>query len=235
MGTWWGLLTGALLLTFPQPVRAFPPYRSTDADTAAPRTLEARLGALRVENERGGNAYSSPLLRLNFGLPAPVELISEFEYRADEGRTAEAAVGFKWVPIRRGVSVGVETLTLLPVSSRHRGAGVESQILATWAIERARLHVNGGGFYDGRPEDTESGWRASALAEFPHGRIRPGLEIFAKRTASEAEQVLVGSGVIVDIGRFDVRVGVHAGLTAAAPDATASLWVTTKFPVRQGR
>ena len=35
---------------------AFPPYRSTDADTAEPGELEVRLGLLRVEREDDDNA-----------------------------------------------------------------------------------------------------------------------------------------------------------------------------------
>jgi len=39
--------------------------------------------------------------------------------------------------------------------------------------------------------------------------------------------------VIYDLGRFDVRTAVHLGLTPAAPDVVASLWVTTSFPLRR--
>ncbi len=55
---------------------AFPPYRSTDADTAEPGQLEVRLGLLGVEREDDDNAYSSPLLRANLGLPRHLELIT---------------------------------------------------------------------------------------------------------------------------------------------------------------
>ena len=78
---------------------AFPPYRSTDADTAEPGKLEVRLGLLRVEREDDDNAYSSPLLRTNLGLPKKLELITEFEFRADEGRFGDGAAGLKWAPV----------------------------------------------------------------------------------------------------------------------------------------
>ncbi len=207
----------------------FPPYRSTDADTAAPGKLEVRLGLLGIERDDNDNAYSSPLLRVNLGLPKNLELISEFEYRADESRFGDGAAGFKWVPLRGSWSVGVETLALLPVSSEQNGTGVESQLLATFRRKDFQLHLNAGGFYDARPSDNEHGWRASALCELRKGRLRPGIELFAKDVHSERIQVQAGAGIIVDVGPVDVRTGIHAGLTSRAPDLTASLWVTWKW------
>ena len=210
---------------------AFPPYRSTDADTAEIGTLELRLGLLRVEREDGDGAYASPLLRANLGLSEDVEIISEFEYRADERRVGDGAVGFKWVPLRSTWSVGVETLALLPVSSRHDGAGVESQLLVTYDADPFQLHLNAGGFYDARPSDNERGWRASVLAELDWGRFRPGIELFAKEVHGEHTIVQAGPGILVDVGPFDVRSAVHLGLTSEAPDFVASLWVSWKWPL----
>ncbi len=208
---------------------AFPPYRSTDADTAEPGKLEVRLGLLRVEREDDDNAYSSPLLRTNLGLPKNLELITEFEFRADEGRFGDGAAGLKWVPVRSSWSFGVETLALLPVSSEHSGSGVESQLLATFRRKDFLIHINAGGFYDARPSETEHGWRASTLSELQIGRFRPGLEVFAKQVHSEPVQVQLGAGVIAQLGSIDVRTGVHAGLASQAPDFVASLWVTWKW------
>jgi hypothetical protein len=205
---------------------AFPPYRSTDADTAEPGQLEVRLGLLLVEREDDDNAYSSPLLRMNVGLPKNLELITEFEFRADEGRFGDGAAGLKWVPLRRSWSFGVETLALLPVSPEHTGSGVESQLLATFRREDLRIHLNAGGFYDGRPRETEHGWRASTLGELQVGRFRPGLELFAKQVGSESVEVQLGTGVIAQLGPVDIRAGLHAGLTSRAPDFVANLWVT---------
>jgi hypothetical protein len=209
----------------------FPPYRSTDAETADPWTLEARLGLLRVEREVHHNAYASPLLRVNFGLPYNLELVSEFEYQADEGQVADAAVGVKWVPIMQTLSIGVETLVLLPVSRNNNGAGVESSLLTTLRLGALRMHINAGGFYDARPRESESGWRSSGLVEVQLGRLRPGVEIFAKQVRTQPVQVLVGPGVIFDVGPFDLRTGLHVGLTRAATDLTPSLWITSKFPI----
>ena len=89
------------------PAFAFPPYRSTDADTADPGALEVRLGLVRIAREDQDNRYESPLLRINLGLPGSFELVSEFAYLPEEERAHDAAVGFKWIPIRRAVSVGV--------------------------------------------------------------------------------------------------------------------------------
>ena len=42
---------------------AFPPYRSTDAGTADPGTLELRLGLVRLVRQEQDDSYRSPLLR----------------------------------------------------------------------------------------------------------------------------------------------------------------------------
>ncbi len=222
---------GALFMLLATAASAFPPYRSTDAETADPWTLEARLGLARVEREGSRNAYASPLLRLNLGLPRNVEVVSEFEYRPDEGQVGDAAMGLKWVPFVSALSVGVETLALLPVS-RAGGAGVESVLLGTWHRRGLRVHVNAGGFYDDRPADAERGWKAGGIAEVRLGRLRPGVEVFVKQERGEAAQVSAGPGLILDLGAFDLRAGLHVGLTDAAADLRPSLWVTTKLPLR---
>jgi hypothetical protein len=209
---------------------AFPPYRSTDAATADAGNLEVRFGLGKVEHEESDNSYSTPLLRANLGLLRNLELISEFGYRPEEDRLSDGAVaGFKWVPFfRQPFSLGVETLALLPVSSGLSGVGVASQLLATFRRDDLLLHLNAGGFYDPRPRETERGWRASALAELQRGRWRPGLELFATQVDGRPAQIAIGPGVIVDLGPVDVRAGVHFGLTSAAPDVRATLWVTWK-------
>lgn len=223
---------GLLVALCAAPAAAFPPYRSTDAGTADPWVFEARLGVLRFRRDRGENVYSSPLLRLNFGLPHAIELIGELEVRPGNGGLTDAALGAKWVPLRGRWSFGMETL-LLPVPNAG-GAGVESQLVATYrdSAERLRLHLNAGGFYDGRPAAPEKGWRASALLEIRSGRYRPGLEVFARKIGSAPVEVLAGPGIIVDLGRADVRLGLHVGLTAAAADVVLDAWTSTAFAVR---
>jgi hypothetical protein len=213
------------------PAYGFPPYRSTDAETADPWTIEARLGLLRIEREARLNAYASPLLRVNLGLPENMEFVSEFEYRPDEGQVADAAVGLKWVPIMQSLSLGVETLVLLPISQKNDGAGVESVLLTTLRVAALRMHLNVGGFYDTRPREFEQGWKSSGLAEVQLGRFRPGVEVFAKQVCTQPVQVLVGPGLIFDAGPFDLRAGLHVGLTREAADLTPSLWITSKFPI----
>jgi hypothetical protein len=220
------------LAGLPLPAQAFPPYRSTDADTAEPGTLELRTGLIGIERERGHNKYSTPLVRLNIGLPEHAEIVSELEYGPREGRLGDAAVGAKWAPIQGGLALGVETLALLPVRENDAGLGFEGQLLATLQGERAVLHVNAGGFHDARSSPSESGWRGSVLVEVPLDGFRPGVEAFAKQKEGESVDVRIGSGVIVALGRFDLRAGLHAGVTREAPDLTFSLWIATKFPFR---
>lgn len=228
------LITLALLaLLLPIPAAAFPPYRSTDAGTADPWVFETRLGILRLRRDRGDSVYSSPLLRLNLGLPRAIELISELEVRPGSGGLTDAALGAKWVPVRGRWSFGAETLLLLPVPNAG-GAGIESQLVVTYRDSpgRLRLHLNGGGFYDGRAATAEKGWRASALVEIQRGRYRPGLEVFARKIGAAPVEVLAGPGVIVKVGRVDIRLGLHVGLTAAAPDMVLDAWTSTEFALR---
>lgn len=213
------------------PSLLFPPYRSTDAETADRWTLEGRLGLVQIERDAHHNNTSSPLIRLNFGLPGNVEVVSEFEYRADESRVSDAAIGFKWVPFFRSVSVGVETLALLPLP-QEGGAGIESSFLTTIRSGVLRVHVNAGAFYDGRPAQPERGWKSGVIGEARLGRLRPGVELFAKRVRSEPVQMSAGPGIIADVGPFDVRTGLDVGLTRTAPDLRVSLWVTSKFRLR---
>jgi hypothetical protein len=221
----------ALLVSLAPAASAFPPYRSTDAGTADPWTIEARLGLVRVERDRGASRYGSPLFRLNLGLPRDMEIVSELEYRPDDGEVGDAAMGVKWVPFVSALSVGIETLALLPVSSAG-GAGVESLLLATWRRHALDVHVNAGGFHDGRPPDAEHGWKSGIIAEWRLGILRPGVEVFARQTAGKPVEVSAGPGLIVDVGRFDLRAGLQVGLTDAAPDLVPTLWVTTKLPLR---
>lgn len=221
-----GLVAAAAFVVAAPYAWAFPPYRDTDAETADPWTLEVRLGLLSIERDVGENEYSSPLLRVNFGLPHRVEIVSEAEYLPEHDRLGDAALGFKWVPFLEATSVGVEVLALLPISTEW-GAGVESSLLATIrAGEILRTHLNLSGFHDARMTPAESGWKGGAIAELRWGLVRPGLELFAKQVVEAPVQIVGGVGVIVTIGPIDVRTGVHAGLTPEAPDVRASLWVT---------
>lgn len=219
-----------MLVVAPRHAGAFPPYRSTDAETADPWTLEGRLGLLRFTRDGGENSYTTPLLRVNLGFPHRLELTTELEYEPADERLGDAAAGLKWVPYFEKLSLGIETLVLLPVTSEG-GAGVESQILATQRWDSFRLHGNFGGFYDVRPDPVEKGWRGSLLGELELGRFRPGLELFGKQVLSEAVAVQAGPGIIVKLGPIDVRTAAHVGLTSAAPDFRASLWVASKLPL----
>jgi hypothetical protein len=64
-------------------------------------------------------------------MPYRTEIVTEFEFRADEAQAADAAIGMKWGPFFGTVSFGIETLALLPVAPDTDDAGVESQLVAT--------------------------------------------------------------------------------------------------------
>jgi hypothetical protein len=211
---------------------AFPPYRSTDADTAEPGTIELRAGLFEIERQHGHDKVTTPLLRMNLGLPGHAEIKTELEYVPRNDRLGDAAIGAKWVPIGGTPAIGIETLALLPVRENDQGVGFEGQLLATLEGRDAAIHVNGGGFYDPRPVSTEAGWRGSVLVELLLDRFRPGLEAFAKQEFGKSVDGRLGLGAIVDFARFDVRAGLHAGVSHEAPDVMFSLWITTKFPIR---
>jgi hypothetical protein len=216
------------IVGIPPVAGAFPPYRSTDADTAPLGVLEARVGIVRMQREGDENSYAAPLLRLNLGIARNMELVSEVEYDREEDQLGDGAIGLKLVAGEGPLRWGVETLALLPVNSMHSGVGIESQLVVTWSRAPVRVHFNAGGTYDSRPSDAERGWRASMLAEYEHALGRPGLELFARQFRGEPAEVQVGAGWIVPVRRFELRIGLHAGLTSHAPDLTASLWFSTQ-------
>ena len=50
---------------------------------------------------------------MNLGLPKRLELVTEGEWSATDGRLADAAMGLKWVPFLDSFSFGIEALALL--------------------------------------------------------------------------------------------------------------------------
>ncbi len=211
------------------PAQAFPPYRTTDADTADPHSLEFRIGVQAAHNS-DGTELLAPRLRAKFGLPSKIELVSEFDFLPHSTEFDDAAAGVKWIPFfSSALSIGTEGLVLLPVRPMDHGAGTETQIVATFKSEKALLHVNAGGVYDPRGPFTESGWRASGLVEIPINKYKVGFEVFAKDTNLHLADVRVGAGIIYDMGAFDVRFGAHAGLTPGAPDMAINLWISRIF------
>ena len=225
------LVGAALLLLSAQPLYAFPPYRTTDAETAGDDTLEARIGLLRLQVRDSRSTRRTPLTRVNYGIGPRFEVISELEYAIDEHELDEGALGFKWAKLENGRGFGVETLVLLPVRSELHGAGVESQVIRTWQRESSRVHVNAGAFYDPRAAATEHGWRASALAEFPRDRLRPGVELFVRDSDLSETRIQAGVGLIASFERVEIRTGLHVGLNDAAPDIEGSVWLSWKWRV----
>ena len=213
---------------------AFPPYKTTDANTANPYNLELRLGLVQAEREGGATEYASPLLRANFGFPNKVELISEFEYLPEKHEFGDGAFGFKWTPVQGSISFGIEALALLPVRPGDNGVGVELQLLATWgrANNGLQVHVNAGGFHDPRGSKMENGWRASVLTELTYSSFRPGIELFAKQKNGEDTDTRLGVGLIKNFGKFEVRSAIHVGLTDHAPDVVFNIWFSMKIPFR---
>lgn len=209
---------------------AFPPYRSTDADTAEPRELQLRIGLVKLDRDKGDTAVVTPLLRANLGFQNKLELVTEFEYSPEDNEVGEGAIGIKWIPFfGEAFSFGVESLALLPVRPGDEGAGFESQLVATFWREAYQVHLNAGGYYDDRTEDVEKGWRSSLLAEFPRGDARFGLELFARDAADGQIDIRAGAGVIYSFGATGIRSGLHAGITRGAPDISFNFWVTRSF------
>ena len=216
------------------PAFAFPPYRTTDGETAGDDTLEARIGLLRLQVEDSHSTRKTPLSRINYGIGPHFEVISELEYAIDESELDEGALGFKWAKLENRRGFGVETLILLPVRSELDGVGIESQVIRTWQQEQWRMHVNAGGFYDPRGSETERGWRASALAEFPRDGLRPGVELFVRDSNTTETRMQAGVGLIATLDRVEIRTGLHIGLNDAAPDLEASIWLSWKWQVPKG-
>ena len=212
------------------PALAFPPYDTTDAETAGAGAVEFRLGLLEIEKTGSDSERHTPLANLNFGVGPRFEINSELEHApdSDEGLD-DAAVGFKWAAPRGAVRIGVETLALLPVQSEQSGAGMSSQFLVTLEREQWTLHGNAGLFYDPRSAETEQGWRASALAEFPRDELRPGVELFVRDSDTSETQMLAGVGLIASLEHMEIRAGLHVGLNDAAPDLEGNVWLSWKW------
>lgn len=224
----------AVLLGLAQgaPVQAAPPFKSTDTGTAAKGVLEARLGLAQASRDGGDGDVLGPLLRANLGLGDNLELVTEFEYAQRRHETEHGAVGAKWRFYSNGAfSMGIETLALLPVQPGESGSGVEAQLLLSWGTGATRLHVNAGGFDEKQKNRGASGWRASVLAERRHGGFRHGAELFARQSGGQSTDVRVGYGFVRSIGSFDVRSGLHFGVTRAAPDVGFNLWLSRDFGI----
>jgi hypothetical protein len=222
-------------VSFAVPSLAFPPYKSTDAETAGVDAIEFRLGLLEIEKIGPDSERHTPLTNLNFGVGPHFEISTEIEHAPDDDGADDAAVGFKWAAPRGAVNIGVETLVLLPVHSDQSGAGIESQFLMTVEREQWTLHGNGGLFHDPRSDETERGWRASVLAEFPRDKLRPGVELFARNSNAGETEIQAGAGFIASLERVEIRTGLHIGLNDAAPDLEANLWLSWKWPREDAR
>lgn len=211
------------------PSLAFPPYDTTDAETAGTSAIEFRLGLLEIEKTGSDSERRTPLTNLNFGIGPHFEVSSELEYAPDDDQLDDAAIGFKWAAPRGNLSIGVETLTLLPAQPDQRGAGIESQFLVTFGRERWQAHGNAGFFHDPRGDETERGWRGSILAEFPRAHLRPGVELFVRDSNVTGTEMQVGVGLIASLERVEVRTGLHVGLNDAAPDLEGNFWLSWKW------
>lgn len=224
-----GLLLAWVLL-FPACLYAAPPFKTTDTGTAETGVLELRLGLVQFARQSSRNEVLSPLIRANYGLGSDLELLSEFEYDQSENTTGNAALGGKWRFLDGdGFSMGIELLALLPVRTADSGAGIESQLLMTWRRGGERLHFNVGGFHDPRGAATVDGWRASLLAERRLEGFRHGVELFARQKRGLPTDARLGYGFVKSFGSFDVRSGVHLGLTRQAPDVVFNFWVSREF------
>lgn len=220
----------AWVLLFPAMPLAAPPFKTTDTGTAETGVLELRLGLIQFARQGSRNEVLSPLIRANYGLGSNLELVSEFEYDQSENTTGNAALGGKWRFLDGdGFSMGVEMLTLLPVRTGDSGPGIESQLLMTWRRGGNRLNFNVGGFHDPRGAATVDGWRASLLAEQRLDGFRHGVEVFARQKRGLQTDARLGYGFVQSFGSFDVRSGVHLGLTRQAPDVVFNFWVSREF------
>ena len=170
------------------------------------------------------------MLRNNFGLPGKVEIVSEFEYAQRSHQMEHGALGVKLVPLFGQFSFGIETLALLPVRPDDHSYGVESQLLFTWRSDNDyRLHFNVGGFHDPRGPTTVDGWRSGLLLEKQMASTRHGVELFARQKRNEKTDLRLGYGLIHSLGNFEIRSGIHVGLSGQAPDLGFNFWLSRNF------
>lgn len=224
-----------LLLWCSLPAQAAPPFKTTDADTADPLVLEARLGLVQASREGDRNELLAPMLRTNFGLPGKIELVSEFEYSQSNHEFENGALGIKYIPVFGRFSFGVEALTLLPVRPDDNGYGVESQLLFTWRNDGYQVHFNAGGFHDPRGPVTVDGWRSGLLVEKRGVNSRDGVELFARQKRNQKIDLRLGYGLIRNFNLLQIRSGIHIGLSDHAPDIGFNFWLSREFGFRKSR
>lgn len=219
-----------LIAFYSFPAFGFPPYQSTDAETATPGSVETRFGG-QWDHQQGSATYSSPLVNINFGLPHDLEIVSELWYQPGVSRVANAATGIKWVPYTSDtIGYAIETIAHLP-TTQNSNAGVESTLITTMRRDNLLLHINVGGFTDPSPLTNGTGWTTGVLTEVLIGRFRPGLEFFLKKIDSQEIQATMTAGLITEFQHFDVRMGLTTGFTRTTPDISANLWVSAKIPL----
>ena len=72
------------------------------------------------------------------------------------------------------------------------------------------------------------------LTEMTGSEYRPGIDLFAKQKNGENVDIRLGTGFIKDVGGFEIRSGIHFGLTSEAPDVIFNFWISTKLPLGKG-
>jgi hypothetical protein len=184
------------------------------------------VGIVRIQREANSTDYLAPLLRMKLALTPNAEVASLLDYSPENEQLQDGGLAFKLVSREEGFNIGTETVLMLPVLSHQSGIGFESHVVASVDKEPFRVHLDVGGFYDPRLVNVARGWRAGIVGERQHGRMRTGLELYLRKGTEEPLQVQAGIGFVIAAGQLKVRAAIHAGLTAAAPDLAATIWLT---------
>jgi hypothetical protein len=219
----------ATLVLLPASADAYRPFISTDADTAAYRTIELELGFFGLQRQDGGTHGQTPQAVFNYGFRPGFEAVGQLDLDEPPGggaRVLDAELSVKNV-LRQGVlqdkpgpSVAMESLLLLP------GAAGEDQPRVGWEESLILSHKLG---------DFTCHWNASLgldqTATLPLGEwgligehpLVDGVRAVGE-LAGEAVNTLTPEnsgllGLIWSSGwrDADFDLGVRRGLSAAAP------------------
>lgn len=220
---------------------AYRPFVSTDAAVADEHTWDIELGFVNLSQEDGQTTVATPSLRVNYGLRKNWEVVGEADvqmYQEGPDRDSELrepGLSLKGV-VREGVlqhqqgpSVALESGILLPSTVRGEGrTGFEGLGVVSGRLFDVVYHLNLGGELDRHELNPNGLW--GVIIEYPfEGKIRLVGEVTGvvkRRDVPENSGLL---GIIVEVGRVDVDVGVRAGLSAAAPDWGVTSGITFSF------
>jgi hypothetical protein len=196
------------LLAASEPVLAYRPFDSTNADVAAPGAIELEIEPLGYLHQPDGSFLIAPDVVVNFGLRDRMQLVLEGRYRRathfepgePRGRIDETGLLLTTV-VREGflqnmpgASVAVEFGALLPTVNDEAGIGGSALVVSSIQWPRVIAHFNAELLLS-RSRDVEL-FGGVILEGRTSGALRPVMELFIEGESnhpSSTRSILMGA------------------------------------------